>query len=101
MGSTDDAIYRIVTSRPIPDALWRNLRRAELVSYPRRPQRNMTPCLWETLKLVAQGYSNRAIGRELGIPYETAKDRVKRLLAYFDAPNRMALVVKCYRERIF
>lgn len=60
----------------------------------------MTPVLWETLKLVAAGRTNRQIADELGISYETAKDRVKRLLTYFDARNRTEVAGRCYREGI-
>ena len=97
---SDDFIRRLVHSQPIPDRLIANLHRADLVRYPRRYTRNMTPALWETLKLVAAGYSNQRIADELGVPYETAKDRVKRLLAYFDARDRIEVVVRCYREGI-
>jgi len=60
----------------------------------------MTPALWETLKLVAAGYSTPRIAVELGVPHATAVDRVKRLLAYFDARDRIDVVVRCYREGI-
>lgn len=61
----------------------------------------MTPVLWETLKLVAAGYSTPKIADELEIPVETAKARVARLLDYFGVSSRMTLVVRCYREGIF
>lgn len=61
---------------------------------------NLTPALYETLKLLAQGLTDRQIGERLGISTGAAKDRVVRLLAYFDAPNRTALAARCYRERI-
>ncbi len=60
----------------------------------------MTADLYETLKLVAQGLSNRQVGERLGFSEETVRDRVKRLLAYFDARNRVQLVALCHRERI-
>lgn len=60
----------------------------------------MTPILWETLKLVAAGHTTQRIADDLEIPFGTAQDRVKRLLAYFDARDRIEIVVRCYREGI-
>lgn len=98
----DAAIRRIVLSNPIPDRLFRDLREAPLVKYPRRHVGGvMSAELYETLKMLCRTTAtNVELGEQLGISPEAAKDRVKRLLAYFDVRNRTALVALCYRERI-
>jgi len=103
----DAAIRRIVLAYPgIPDKLLRNLARAPLAVHardykPRTEDVHLTPELYETLKLLCRtGGTNRDLGEGLGVSLEAARDRVKRLLAYFDVPTRTALVAKCYRERI-
>jgi DNA-binding NarL/FixJ family response regulator len=98
----DDVLRRIVLSRPPPDRLIANLELArDVPRYAiRRRADEMTPVLWETLKLVAAGYGNPRIAAELGEELETIKSRVQRLLGYFDARDRLELVVRCYREGI-
>jgi DNA-binding NarL/FixJ family response regulator len=104
----DERIYRIVMTNPIPDALIRSLGRAPLVRHPRwrcgagRAQRpvRMTPALYETLKLAARGKTSPEIAATLAISLVEAKDRVKRLLAFFDARNRTELAAIVFRERI-
>lgn len=102
---SDEFIRRLVMSQPIPDRLIRDIAALpdETPAHVRKyagQKITMTPALWETLKLVAAGASTPAIAEEFGIPVERAKDRVKRLLAYFDARDRMEIVVRCYREGI-
>lgn len=90
-------------SRPIPDKLFRNLRLARHVTYVRRNvrrRRQLTPAMYESLKLIAAGRSDPYIAAVLGISTAEAKDRTKRLLAYFDVRNRTELAVLCYRQRI-
>lgn len=99
----DEFVRLLVLSQPIPERLIVDL--ANALEPPRHWRRrpapaHMTPLLWETLKLVAAGHTTPRIAEEFGIPLETARDRVKRLLSYFDEPNRMAIVVRCYREGI-
>lgn len=99
-----DTIRRIVLTNPIPERLISDLRRAPLVSRPGRhrwKRMRLTPALYEALKLMAKGESNAQIADHLGIGFWAAQERTRRLLAYFDVPNRTALVAKCYRERIF
>jgi DNA-binding NarL/FixJ family response regulator len=99
-----EAVRRLVLSRPIPDKLIANLARYRVPERPRkyadRETAAMTPALWETLKLLAAGYSTPRIAVELGVPHAAAHDRVRRLLAYFDARDRIDVVVRCYREGI-
>lgn len=102
-------IRRMVLERPIPDELFENLRkaahtppnriRATTVNAPAgRP--TVTPAIWETLKLVAAGHSTPEIARRRGVTFYTAQDQVKRVLAVFDARDRMEVVTRCYREGI-
>ncbi len=97
-----EAIRLLVLSQPIPDALIRDIGRTRLMRHvrPYGARRALTPALYETLKLLAQGLTNRQIGEQLQIDEETARARVKRLLAYFDVANRTELAARCYRERI-
>jgi two-component system NarL family response regulator len=46
----------------------------------------------ETVRLIAEGKSNRAIGDQLGITEGTVKTHVKSLLKKLDAPGRTAAV---------
>ncbi len=98
----------MVLERPIPDDLFRDLakageppaymRRRMIATDPGRPA--VTPAIWETLKLVAAGLSTPEIARRRGVTFYTAQDQVKRVLAVFDARDRMEVVVRCYREGI-
>jgi len=102
--ASDEFVLELVFSQPIPERLIVDL--ATALDVPRHIRKyagreaRMTPALWETLKLVAAGYSSPRIANELGVSPSQAKDRVKRLLALFDARDRMELVVRCYREGI-
>lgn len=99
----DEAVRRIVLSRPIPDELIRDLGKAPLVNHPThhaRRERAMTPVLWETLKLLAAGRSTPYIAESQGCSFAAAADRVRRVLGIFDVGSRMELVVRCYREGI-
>lgn len=102
---SDELVRLLVMSQPIPEKLIVDL--ANALEGPRFIDRKyaghpgrVTPILWETLKLIAAGYSEPRIARELGVSRAAVNDRTKRLLAIFDARNRMELVVRCYRERI-
>lgn len=101
---SDEFILRLVFSQPIPEKLIVDLANAlEAPRYMRKyagARASLTPALWETLKLVAAGHSTPRIAVELGISPTSANDRVKRLLAYFDARDRMEIVTRCYREGI-
>lgn len=111
----DEDVRRLVMTNPIPDDLVTNLggavvprytrkyagRRVYSAEMPRNRRRvQMTPALWETLKLVAAGYTVGRIAEELGVSFPAAQDRTKRLLAYFDARDRLEIAVRCYREGI-
>ena len=53
---------------------------------------NLTKRQTDVLSLIAEGYSNRAIGERLGISENGVKNHVSRLLDKFDVPTRAALV---------
>jgi len=89
----DERIRRIVFSQPIPERLIRNIGRVDR-------QDRMTPRRWETLKLVAQGLSNREIAAIRGVSYDTVRKDVRALYSRLEVPNRTALVAKVYREGI-
>jgi DNA-binding NarL/FixJ family response regulator len=100
----DEADRRIVLSNPIPEKLIRDLGRVPLVThaidYRSSEQRRLTPALWETLKLLAAGYTTSQIAEASDCSFEAAADRVRRVLARFDTRSRMEVVVRCYREGI-
>jgi len=54
----------------------------------------------EVLKLVVDGRTNRAIGKELGIAEDTVKKHMQNILAKLDATNRTSVVVKVTRAGI-
>ena len=49
------------------------------------------------LRLVGRGYSNKQIGRELGIAFETVKTHAKNIYGKLDARNRADAVVRAGR----
>jgi DNA-binding CsgD family transcriptional regulator len=90
-------------SHPIPDKLIRNLGDIPLARVPRfelRDSRTFTPALYETAKLLSSGKTDPEIARHQRISLPATKDRVLRLLAYFDAKNRRHLIAVLHRERI-
>lgn len=101
----DETVRLIVMANPVPERLIVALANASDIPpalirrHADRSQR-MTPALWETLKLAAAGHSTKRIAGELGISYGAAQDRMKRLLAYLGARDRMEIVTRCYREGI-
>jgi two-component system, NarL family, nitrate/nitrite response regulator NarL len=58
----------------------------------------LTPREQATVVLLAQGLSNRLIGRRLGISENGAKRLVASILIKLDAPNRTAAVVTALRR---
>ena len=46
----------------------------------------------EILKLVAKGYSNKKIGKELFISYHTVKSHLAKILKQLNATNRTNVV---------
>ncbi len=53
-----------------------------------------------TLRLLAQGYSNRAIARRMEVAEETVKCHVRALLDRLRVPNRTALALWAVREGV-
>lgn len=49
------------------------------------------------LRLVSRGYSNKQIGRELGIAFETVKTHAKNIYGKLDARNRAEAVMRAGR----
>jgi DNA-binding CsgD family transcriptional regulator len=60
--------------------------------------RDLTPRELEVIELVANGYTLREVGEELGISYFTAKTHMARVLAKIDARDR-AHAVKILMDR--
>lgn len=92
-------------SNPIPDRLIRAIARAPLIpgtvrsySYLSSADRTVTSRLRYTLILIAAGLTNQEIADAIGISYAAAQDRVKRLLALYDARNRTHLVAIAIRK---
>ena len=54
----------------------------------------------EVLKLVVDGYTNKAIGKELGITEDTVKKHMQNILAKLDATSRTGVVAKVTRAGI-
>jgi len=60
----------------------------------------LTPREQEVLKLVVDGYTNKKIGKELGITEDTVKKHMQNILAKLDATNRTGVVAKATRAGI-
>lgn len=79
-----------------PAALARSLRR--MVSEPERdwlPRTelpSLTPRERDVLALLARGYSNKEIARDLGLSPDTVKDHLGRLFAKLGADDRLTLL---------
>ena len=73
--------------------------RAELaiVRQALEPDLNLTPREKDVLVLLAEGASNKAIARQLGISVHTAKFHVGSLLEKFDATGRTDVVAHAAR----
>jgi DNA-binding CsgD family transcriptional regulator len=73
--------------------------RAELavVRQAQEPDLNLTPRERDVLVLLAEGASNKAIARQLGISVHTAKFHVGSLLEKFDATGRTDVVAHAAR----
>lgn len=98
---SDDFIRKLVLSKPIPDKLIANLRKApELDPYraSRYARGTLTERLERTLELVVCGYSNREIAEMTHYSEEAVKDHVKRLLAIYHARNRTHLAALVVAE---
>jgi DNA-binding NarL/FixJ family response regulator len=57
----------------------------------------LTEQMQRVLRLVAQGYSNAEIARELCVEVSTAKSHVSRLLTRFSVRDRAGLIVLAWR----
>ncbi|CAM4057264.1 response regulator transcription factor [Deinococcus frigens] len=85
-----------VSKETDPESLARQLR--DIVAHPeidRLPQVDvprLTPRESEVLPLLAQGYSNKEIAKNLGVSPDTVKDHLARLYAKLDAGDRTQAV---------
>ncbi|MEW6422080.1 MAG: response regulator transcription factor [Deinococcota bacterium] len=85
-----------VSKETDPESLARQLR--DIVAHPdidRLPQVDvprLTPRESEVLPLLAQGYSNKEIAKNLGVSPDTVKDHLARLYAKLDAGDRTEAV---------
>ena len=57
----------------------------------------LTPREREVLQLVAEGHTNKEIGKELGITEDTVKKHMQSILAKLDTTNRAGAVAKVTR----
>jgi DNA-binding NarL/FixJ family response regulator len=64
-------------------------------------QKHLTPREKEVLRLVMQGYSNRAIAQNLVISVGTAKIHVEHIIAKLDAVDRTQAAVRAIELGIF
>jgi len=60
----------------------------------------LTPREREVLQLVAEGHTNKEIGKALSITEDTVKKHMQSILAKLDATNRTSVVVKVTRAGI-
>lgn len=63
----------------------------------RRRSANLTPRETEALQLLAQGLSNKAIAKRLGVRSSTAKFHVSAIIGKLDARNRTDAVLRGLR----
>ncbi|WP_198414039.1 helix-turn-helix transcriptional regulator [Micromonospora phaseoli] len=86
----------------VPAELGRHL--LKLATGPARRERTRGPVLTprerETLGLLAEGLSNRQIGRRLGVSEHGAKRLVGSIMTKLDSPNRTLAVAIALRERL-
>jgi two-component system nitrate/nitrite response regulator NarL len=86
----------------VPVELGRHL--LELATGPARRERTRAPALTarerEALALLADGLSNRQIGRRLGVSEHGAKRLVGAIMTKLDSPNRTLAVAIAIREHL-
>lgn len=63
---------------------------------PTVPQAKLSPREIEVLKLVATGYTNRQVGRELGVSTATVKTYLERIFDKLDVPDRTSAVTRAF-----
>lgn len=73
---------------------------AEMVATREPPDTALTPREAQVLDLLAQGASNKAIARALGISVDTAKFHVGRLIDKLDATGRTDAVAHAARTGV-
>ena len=54
----------------------------------------LTPREREVLRLMAQGYDNRALAKHLGVEYGTVRSHVRNLISKLEVHNKMQAVVR-------
>ncbi|MFD1149665.1 LuxR C-terminal-related transcriptional regulator [Saccharothrix hoggarensis] len=98
--SLEDALLRLqrgdmVLSSSLARKLITELRRR---GQPRTTTFRLTPREQQALSLLAEGMSNKQIGRRLGISVHGAKRHVANLLAKLNCPNRTLAVAYAIRD---
>ena len=54
----------------------------------------------DVLRLVAKGYSNKAVARELGITISTVKTHLRNIFRKLDVEDRAQVIIKAIKEGI-
>lgn len=67
-------------------------------SCPRPRPAQLSARLSRILHLIAQGKTNKEIGRDLGISHYTVRNHLVRLFRLYDVSNRVALAALINRE---
>jgi two-component system, NarL family, response regulator LiaR len=67
---------------------------------PPDPLQPLSPREREVLRLIARGYSNRQIGRELGIGEQTVKTHVRSILIKLDLQDRVQVAIFALRHQV-
>ena len=76
-------------------------RRYECKPFPAKPRSNaLTPRQQAICNLVMEGYSNKQIGRALGISYRTVETYREEIYRKMDVKNGFQLVRKIFEGRI-
>lgn len=70
----------------------------EVVREEERPE--LTEREYEVLRLVAKGYSNKAVARELSISLSTVKTHLRHIFAKLGVEDRAQLIIKAIKEGI-
>lgn len=104
LGDDDSAGWELVTARDgfnrlgaAPDSVRLD---ALIAAEPRRGTGGLTPRELQVLRLVAAGWSNRAIAEELVLSERTVDRHVSNILAKLDVPSRTAAAARAYAQNL-
>jgi DNA-binding NarL/FixJ family response regulator len=73
---------------------------ALIAAKPRRGPGGLTPRELQVLRLVAAGWSNRAIAEQLVLSERTVDRHVSNILAKLDVPSRTAAAAHAYAQNL-